>query len=170
MVRKRDYRKEYTRRIERGIASGKSRAEARGHARVAKRIDLSDERLVKARELELLGYSRTRAAKAAHIAPERLAATYRRGFVRPRSAFIIEKGEGLVEIQVDAHEGKHVSSYLNAVKQVSKTGGQDTGALEPFDGDIVMDLEGVAHELETNWDVLSQDDDYGDLKYQTTYN
>ena len=175
MPRKRDYKAEYQRRIERGLAAGKSRAESRGHSRIAKAISLSDTkavdaRLIKAREFEAMGYSRTKAAKAAHVAPERLAAAHRRGFVRQRSVTIVDKQQGVIDIPVTDAEAKHVSGYLRAIQTVAKTGGQDTSALEPYSDDIVMDLEGVPHELETDWDILSQDDEYGDLKYETTYN
>lgn len=159
MARKRDYKAEYAKRIARGIAGGKSRQEARGHTRIAKAIDLSDTRLAKARELEAKGYSRTRAAKEAHISTERYAATHRRGFMpQPYHAIFVAKGQGVVEVNLNPSDWKIVGDYLYAVKAVNKNGGQDTSALEPFDGMVVTDVGGEIYELETDWKALKTDD------------
>jgi len=166
MARKRDYKAEYAKRIARGRKKGMSRAEARGHARVAKAISLSDERIAKAREFEAMGYSRTKAAKAAHVAPERLAAAHRRGFEPKGRKFIIPcVGEGTIEVHVDNPTATHLSDFLRAWQAVKATGGQDTSALEPYDGDVITDLEGVPHELDTTY----TPDEVDDYKYETSY-
>src|SRR5215211_7693724 len=79
MARKRDYKAEYRRRIERGRVRGLTRSQARGHARAGERSvsgprpHRNDPRLLKGiRLLDRPGYTFDRAAREARVSTERL--------------------------------------------------------------------------------------------------
>lgn len=173
MARKRDYRAEYQRRVERGLAKGYTRAQARGHPgkdqgyvsgqQTAPRYDRRLEIGVK--EMRS-GKSLTAAARSAHVDPTRLR-NYATGSGvvekrrsrwamvrdnRPRQVQIYSRGQAQT-ITVRGYEpAALVGRYMAAVKEFLST--NDVSNLEPFIGEYVRDINGVPHLLETNPNVL----------------
>src|SRR5262245_54747571 len=102
MAKKRDYKAEYKRRIERGQAKGLSRSEARGHgkprssgARQKAETFKFDRRLEEGLKTMRGGKSLWQAAKSINVAPERL-----QGYVE--QAGVAEKKSGRWRIVRDS--------------------------------------------------------------------
>ena len=170
MPRKRDYQKEYARRIANAEKRGLSRSQARGHAKAGetsikpKRLK-SDERLEAALKLYRKTGNRTKAAKAVGIASERFS-RFLAGAVqvsgrgkslkiadtRPREMLVLTHGEAL-HLHLAGHDQASLNSeHLNAVKAFLSS--NDRALLRPFEGRSVIDAKGKAHPLETDPNAL----------------
>lgn len=172
MAKPRDYRAEYTRRIERGLARGLSRSQARGHPRPGEShtakaaLPSYDPRLEAGLKAMRGGKSLGKAARAIGVAPERL-----RGYVaqtgvvakqgrrwrvlhdaRPRQIQFYSRGRALT-ITVPGYErAALVGRYLAAVKAFRDS--NDPSHLVPFVDEGVTDAAGIYHPFETRPNVL----------------
>ncbi len=170
--KKRDYKIEYRRRIERGLAKGLSKSQARGHPRSGERHSsarTSTPRYDRRLEMGLKEMRRgksLKAARSAHVAPERLrhyaqgtgvVKKERRRWVvkddrRPRRVQVFSGGQAH-EITVAGYaEAELVGRYMAAVGEFLRT--NDAANLQPFVGEWVSDVNGRPYLLETRPNTL----------------
>lgn len=172
MARKRNYKKEYARRIARAEARGLSRSQARGHPKANETYitsrsaaPLTDEKVSAALRSLYSGVSLTAAAKQARVSPERLKRALvekklglkqgRRWIVtdhRPRIVPIIINGRTKKITVPGFPEASRVGVYHNRRKKFLKT--QDLSFLEEFEGETVIDINGKVWPFETDPNVL----------------
>jgi hypothetical protein len=186
--RKRDYRAEYRRRIERAMARGLSRSQGRGHRRAseAKVIKSRAERALEDAKLQMgLRYLRkdksfSKAAKQAHISPERLR-TYaeERGIIEkrgrrwvvkndlPRRVLIYADGRERQIVVGDFKAASLVGKYMSAVGSFLTS--NDKSYLKPFIGKTVTDIDGKPHALETRPNVLYRLSHSGGSSFEQVY-
>src|SRR5262249_33250811 len=172
MAKKRDYKAEYIRRIERGQAKGLSRSEARGHGKprssgagqTAEAFKF-DRKLEEGLKAMRGGKSLSQAAKSIHISPERLRSYVEQAGVAEKKSgrwqivresrqwtlLIYSKGKSQ-KVTVNYTESKKVGAYMSAVGNFLSS--NDLSKLEPFVGEYVTDLKGKRHLLETRPNVL----------------
>lgn len=165
--KKRDWKKDYARRMARGKARGLSKSQARGHPKAGER-SISPKRkkpdagLEKALRLLSQLETQSAAAKKAGIAQERLSRFVREnnlvaGKVGRRR--IVDSGYRDIASYVDGRSvwlklwrfGKHASlngKYMNAVGQFLES--KDISRIEPFAGKSVRDAKGTRHFFETD--------------------
>lgn len=171
MAKKRDYKAEYKRRIEKGQAKGLSRSEARGHGKArsggvpraeAFKFDRQLEEGLKAMKG---GKSLNQSAKSIHVSSDRLRRYIEEAGVAEKKSGrwrivkdsrqwivpIFSKGKRL-EITVNFTETQKVGAYTSAVGTFLTT--NNLTALEPFDRAFVADVKGKKHLLETRPNVL----------------
>lgn len=169
-MRKRDYKAEYRRRIERGLKQGLSRSQARGHPKptetaVSRKKKPArvrpDEGLVAAIKDMNRGNSMTAAARAEHVSVERL----RRFLVqegladkdgsrwvpkdqRPRRVPVMTGGRTRI-LTVDGYQqARLVGEHHNAAGQFVRS--NNLAVLEPFEGLVVRGANGRTYPLETD--------------------
>lgn len=184
-MRKRNYKQEYQRRIERAVAAGKSRSAARGHPRAAdlpskpaSRID-RESPVEKALTRMLRGESQKSASKAEGISAERLRAFLKsnttarrlgRQWVisdrRPQSFWMITRGQ-LRPVTLRREQGKWLSAHARAVNEFLST--NDPTPLEPFVLRAVKDVHGRVHPYETDPNTLRRLDSIGELHFLEIY-
>lgn len=172
MARKRDYKKEYARRIARAEARGLSRSQARGHPKASETYiksrpvaPITDEKVSAALRSLYSGVSLTAAAKQARVSPERL----KRALVekklglkqgnrwvvtdhRPRDVPMIINGRTKKITVPGFPEASRVGLYHSRVQKFLRT--QDLSFLEEFDGETVIDIKGKVWPFETDPNVL----------------
>lgn len=186
--RKRDFKAEYRRRVERATAKGLSRSQARGHRR-ASEAKVAKNRAEKALEdakLQMgLRYLRkdkgfSKAAKQAHISPERLR-TYaeehgiiekrgRRWVIKndlPRRVLIYAGGRERQIVVGDFKAASLVGKYMSAVGWFLTS--NDKSHLKPFIGKTVADIEGKPHPLETRPGTLYRLSHAGGSSFEQVY-
>lgn len=166
MVRTRDYKTEYARRIANAESRGLSRSQARGHARTGEtqiwgQKIRGDVRLEAALKVFRQTGNRTAAAKSVNIAPERLRRFLRenvqiegRGRAlkiiddRFREMTVISNGKADVLRLRGFDQASLNGQHLAAVGHFLKT--NDHEFLLPFEGRAVIDAKGKSHPLETD--------------------
>lgn len=186
----RDYPAEYARRIANAMASGLSRSQGRGHPRAREPLasqdragpgDRYDPRLELGLRDMLRGRSLNKAAKDAHVAPERLRNyfaesdfadkqrgrwTFRHDQV-PRRMLIYADGKAVTVVVIGSEAASLIGRYMNAVKAFLRT--NDPAHLVPFKGDRVTDNRGKAYVLETRPNVLYRLTSTGDDTFEQIY-
>jgi hypothetical protein len=171
--RKRDFKAEYRRRIERALANGLSRAQARGHRRAseAKIIQTRAQRKLEDAKLQMgLRFLRkeknfTLAAREAHISPERLRThALEKGIIEkkgrywvirhdlPRRVLIYTAGREKQITVGDFSEASLVGKYMSAIGWFLRT--NDISHLRPYIHKAVSDIAGDSYPLETRPNIL----------------
>ncbi|MDR5726521.1 MAG: hypothetical protein RB191_03530 [Terriglobia bacterium] len=171
--KKRDYRSEYKRRLQRAAKRGLSKSQARGHPRTGERslsakamAALEDARLQQGLRALRKGDSVAGAARSAGLSPERLRkyiTDHKIGRKRGRKWELVEKrlrwaweifSEGrMVSIVVaDPETNSRIGTYLNAVRRLLET--NDPSALKRFRNLSVKDVHGQKYRLETSPNTL----------------
>jgi hypothetical protein len=164
--RKRDYRAEYQRRIERGLAKGLSLSQARGHPKAGEKPARKSNPIpelqfqIGLKELRS-GTSLAEAAKQIHVSPERLrnqaralgAIRKQRGRWRvkktlPREMLVYSDGESRRITIAQYSEASKLGRYMAAVGRFLNS--NEIDHLEPFIGKAVKDREGNHYLLETD--------------------
>jgi hypothetical protein len=170
VAKTRDYRAEYSRRIERATARGLSRTQARGHARVGESsirpsAKPYDGRFEVALKQYREGRNQASVAKGLNIAPERLRRFLRENVqiegrgrtrkiidTRKREMLVLTEGRRRQLIVNGFEDSSLVGRHLVAVKNFIET--NDISLLEPFVGRSVIDASGKEYVLETRPNVL----------------
>lgn len=170
MTRKRDYRREYERRLASAKKRGLTRSQARGHARPgeapirAKPIKNTAPLEAALKDMRRSG-ALTNAAKAHRIAPERLRRYIReQGLAtragrswsftdnRRREMKTISGGKIYAITLAGFEQASLNGEYLSAVKAFVRL--NDLDIIAPFVGQSVIDAKGKAHPFETNPNTL----------------
>ncbi|MFC7291190.1 hypothetical protein [Hirschia litorea] len=168
MARKRDYKAEYERRLERGRKKGLSRSQARGHPKKGEPLasspqvkPKSDEKIEAALRHMQLGMSMTTAARTEQLSSKRLsqfihahgiAKWQNRKWImkdsRPRRVPHIKGSYATTVTVPDFANASRAGQYHNAVGRFVNTG--DLSFIEPFEGDSIIDTKGRSHPFETD--------------------
>ena len=186
--RKRDFQAEYRRRVARATAKGLSKAQARGHRRASEATvaknrgekTLEDAKLQMGLRFLRKEKSFSKAAKQAHISPERLR-TYaqehgiiekrgRRWVIKndlPRRVLIYADGRERQIVVGDFKAASLVGKYMSAVGWFLTS--NDKPYLKPFVGKTVTDIDGKPHALETRPNVLYRLSHAGGSSFETIY-
>lgn len=186
MARTRDTKAEYQRRMANGAKRGLTPAQARGHApradRPSRPLSSHDrDRFEAALKLYRQTRNKVTAARAVHLAPERLNRLLRENVqiegrgrtleitdTRHREMTVISAGEKGKRILRDFDQASLNSHHLNAVKSyLTRT--NDPAELAPFVGRAVIDAKGVEHPLETDPNVLHEIAHAGDEAFHEIY-
>jgi hypothetical protein len=169
MARARNHKAEYQRRIERGLAKGLTRSAARGHSTRAKRNkakpEKPDRKVQDAVRAMNEGSSLTKAARAAHVSPERLrtfiktnklARRSKRGWVmrdaRNRRVQIISGGTSKTIRVSGFATASEVGRHAAAVRYALESG--DFSGVFAFRRKGVRDISGKFHRFETDPNAL----------------
>lgn len=184
-MRKRNFKQEYQRRIERGLATGKSRSVARGHPRAGdlpgkppSRID-RESKLEKALARMRRGDTQKAAAKAEGLSVERLRAYQKLNTasklhgrkwlisdMRPEAFWMATRGK-LRSVTLPRDLGSELSAYWQAVDKFLDT--NTRAYLRPFEGRGLRDVQGRFHPYETDPNTLRRLDSIGELHFLEIY-
>jgi hypothetical protein len=184
MSRKRNYRREYAERIQRGRRNGLSKSAARGHPTAS---DLSkptgpidrQSPLEKALTRIKRGETQKSAAAAENVSVEKLrvyqklnTASLRRGREwiiydsRPLPMWVATDGK-LKAVSVAADDASQVGLYWTGVNRFLES--NRLSYIEPFQGEGVRDVNGRFFEFEARPNVLRKMDAFGELNFLEIY-
>lgn len=185
MSRKRDYRKEYERRIANAAKRGLSRSQARGHARAgeapvkAKPIESDDQLEAALRLLRETG-NQSRAAKESGVSAERFRRFLRSNSLaerkgkrwhftdnRTRTMPVRTGGDELLIELRDFEQASLNGRHLAATEKFRRT--NDIDLLQPFEGQSVIDANGQSYPLETNPSALHRLFNAGGEEFHVIY-
>lgn len=170
MTKKRDYSREYQRRIANATKRGLSRSQARGHAKageavVGKRTAQGGQKFEDALKRYRRTGDRAEAAKVFGIAPERFSRflanavtvsgrgkSLKISDARPREMNVMTGGENRRMKLRDYDQSALNGDHQNAVKAFVSS--SDLDLIRPFEGKSVIDTKGKAHLLETDPNTL----------------
>jgi len=186
--RDRDHTAEYRHRIAQGMARGLTRSQARGHRRAAEAIVAKSrkQRALEDAKLQMgLRYLRkeksfTKAAREAHVSPERLRTeAIEKGIVEkrgrrwtikrdlPRRVLIYTGGRERPIVVPNFKEASVVGKYMSAVGSFVRT--SDISFVRPFDGKTVTDVHGKTYLLETRPRILFRLSHAGSSSFEQIY-
>ena len=186
--RRRDYAAEYKRRIARALARGLSKSQARGHRRAAEATVAKSraQRALEDAKLQMgLRYLRkeksfTKAAKEAHVSPERLRTEAiekgivekhgRRWTIRrdlPRRVLVLTDGRERTITVPNFKAASDVGKHWSAIGSFVRTA--DAAFLRPFVGKTVTDINGKSYVLETRPNVILRHAHAGGSSFEQTY-
>jgi hypothetical protein len=171
MKKRRDYKAEYARRIERGLAKGLSRSQARGHGS-AKSVSKAKGTKSYNRRLETgikeirSGKSLSKAARSIAVAPERLRKYVKQSGIgkkkgrqwtigidrRKRQMPLFTGGQIQTVTLKNYKDSQRAGRYMSAVSKFLYT--NDETVLKEFVGESVVDTKGKRHIFETRPNVL----------------
>ena len=175
VVKPRNHKAAYLRRIERGQSRGLSRSQARGHPRAKERSASSkkarakfvyDAQLEQGLKLMRSGSNLTKAAQSIRVSRERLrrylaqtGVVRRKGNKwlfrkdkRRRQVLIFSGGREFIITVASYEVASKIGSHREAVAQFLAT--NDPAHLKPYVGEIVQDVDGKSYLLETRPNVL----------------
>jgi hypothetical protein len=184
--RKRDFKLEYRRRVDRALAAGKSLSQGRGHARAGERPKPPGPRLAAGKgpfELAVRKIARGSSLRASarefglreetlrrylkeNVQAERKGRKWTITDSRPRQFPVYSDG-ALAKPWLSPAEATLASEYMRAVNHFLYTGRRKL--LRPFEGAGVADIKGRAHPFETDPDALYELDAAGELSFPEIY-
>lgn len=168
--RKRDYKAEYRRRIERGLAKGLTLSQARGHPKageknIKKPRPIQDEAFQISLKALRSGKTLAEAAKEIRVSPERLRnQAKKRGAIRkkgrrwivkndlPRQMLIYTDGTALSITISKFHYASKLGRYMAAVKRFLRSNNPEH--LKPFISQSVKDRRDNTYIFETDPNAL----------------
>ncbi len=187
MLKIRDYKAEYARRIARGLSAGLSRSQSRGHPRpgeayraIVKPINAYDKQLEDALKQIRKGKSLKEASKSVGVSAERVR-TYIVGQgvaekvkgrwtigedLRTREIGFASRGRVVIST-VTYETSQIIGSYCSAVGQFLNT--HAIGVLTPFVNKSVSDIHGIKYPFETDPNTLYRLSNSGDLTFEHLY-
>jgi hypothetical protein len=183
--KKRDYRAEYQRRIERGTAKGLSLSQARGHPK-AKEKSIRKPRPIGDREFQISlkalreGKTLQEAAASIRVSPERLRnQAVSLGIIRrqgrkwkvkatlPRKMLIYSQGEGYAVTVGTFPNASKIGRYMAAVKRFLRS--NDLLHLKLFIGKSIKDTKGKTHIFETQPNAIYRISSSGGESFEQIY-
>lgn len=168
--RKRDYKAEYRRRVERGLAKGLTLSQARGHPKageknIKKPRPINEDALQISLKALRSGKTLAEAAKEIRVSPERLRNQAKaRGAIRkkgrrwivkndlPRQMLIYTDGEARSITIGQFHDASKLGRYMAGVKRFLRS--NDPDHLKPFIGQSVKDNREKIYIFETDPNAL----------------
>jgi len=186
--RDRNHTAEYRHRIAQGMARGLTRSQARGHRRAAEAIVAKSrkQRALEDAKLQMgLRYLRkeknfTKAAKEAHVSPERLrTVAIEKGIVEkrgrrwtikrdlPRRVLVLADGRERTITVPNFKTASVVGKHWSAIGSFVRTA--DVAFLRPFIGKTVTDMSGKSYVLETRTNVVLRHAHAGGSSFEQTY-
>lgn len=171
MKKRRDYKAEYARRIDRGVSKGLTKSQARGHG-PAKPVSTTEGAKVYNRRLETgikeirSGKSLSKAARSIAVAPERLRKYVKQTGIgkkkgrqwtigvdrRKREMPLFTDGQIQTVTLKNYKDSQRAGKYMSAVNKFLYT--NDESVLKEFIGESIVDPKGQRHVFETRPNVL----------------
>lgn len=184
-VKKRDYKAEYKRRMERGKAKGLTPSQARGHPRAGEKYirkpkPINDDAFQISLKALRSGKSLADAAREIRVSPQRLrnqanelGAIKKNGgrwIVKdelPRQMLIYSDGEAHTITISEFHYASDIGRYMAGIKRFLRT--NDIDHLKPFIGQLVKDIQNKTFVFETDPNAIYRIATTGNETFEQVY-